>query len=269
MRQTTADATGLRGFDIVELLAEQGELRAAELASTLRISRPTLYRTLAALQRRGYVTRVASTRTFRVGPAALQLARRAEPNLIAPIAHDALTRLRDETGETANFAVRAGHRLFYAEILHSSFSLRPSAKVGEEVAPHATAVGKAVIASLGSADRADMLGAEPYTRFTQQTLTTADELEVELERTRERGYAIDLGEIEVGASCVAAAVLGVDDLPVGALSVAGATARMENAIPAVGALVSQLAQTVSADYRRRLRGKAAAPAASNKREEEV
>jgi IclR family acetate operon transcriptional repressor len=256
-------------LDVLELLAERGELRAADLVEGLGISRPTLYRTLGALERRGYVARVPDARAFRLGPAALRLAGSAQRNLLAPLARAALIRLREETGETANFAVRVGHRLVYAEILHSGYSLRPAAAVGDDVAPHATAVGKAVLACLGPEERSSLLGGEPFERFTGETITSGAALDAELERTRRRGYAVDLGETEVGATCVAASVVAPDGTPLGALSVAGATARMHEAVSVVGALVRELAERVSQDYKHRLKDNGAAgPAATSEKEEE-
>jgi IclR family acetate operon transcriptional repressor len=265
----------LRALDVLEQLAEHGELRATELARTLSIARPTLYRTLAALERRGYVSRGGAARTFAIGPAAALLADRAARSLLAQVAHAALLRLRDETTETANLALIAGQQLVYADILHSSYSLRPAAEVGHSVPAHATAIGKAVLACLPRGDRVLLTGAEPFERFTDSTLTDFAALDEDLARTRERGYAVDEGESEVGASCVAAAVTAPSGVPAGAISVAGATARMRDRLTELGEIVRRLAAEVSEQYAGRLSTGGAAgpergakPAAATNNEEE-
>uniref|UniRef100_UPI003EB6AA54 IclR family transcriptional regulator domain-containing protein n=1 Tax=Halarchaeum sp. P4 TaxID=3421639 RepID=UPI003EB6AA54 len=57
------------------------------------------------------------------------------------------------------------------------------------------------------------------------TITDEEELFAELERTRERGYAIDDEERLPGLRCVAAPVLGDAGGVLGAVSIAGPTNR--------------------------------------------
>jgi DNA-binding IclR family transcriptional regulator len=235
----------------VELLGEREEMSAVELCAALGTSRPTLYRTLATLQRRGYVTRNRSSRTFRLGPSLLKLGVRARRFALIPVARPALAELREATGETVSLAIVEDSRIVYAAILDSLFSLRPSAVAGEEVAPHSTAIGKSVLAAMPVRDRQALLAPEPFEAFTVNTVTTAAALERDLEQTRVLGYARDREETEIGASCVAAVILAPDGSPVAALSVSGLTARMpEEAIPPLGEQVRAWAARISDDYAR-------------------
>jgi DNA-binding IclR family transcriptional regulator len=247
----TTDLTLLRGLDVVELLGDREEMSAAELCAALRTPRATVYRTLAVLQRRGYVTRSRASRTFRLGPSLLKLGARARRFALIPVARPALAELREATGETVSLAIVEESRIVYAEILDSFFSLRPSAVAGQEVAPHSTAIGKSVLAAMPARDRQALLAPEPFEAFTANTVTSAAVLERVLEETRARGYALDREETEIGASCVAAVILAPDGTPVAALSVSGLTARMpEAAIPPLGEQVRAWAARISDDYAR-------------------
>jgi DNA-binding IclR family transcriptional regulator len=63
--------------------------------------------------------------------------------------------------------------------------------------------------------------------FTPRTITDPMMLRLELERTRQRGYAVDHEEIILGVHCVAVAILNHAARPVAAISVAGTTPKSE------------------------------------------
>jgi IclR family acetate operon transcriptional repressor len=83
---------------------------------------------------------------------------------------------------------------------------------------------------------------------TEHTITDPEAFAVELGRTRERGYALDEGEQEVGVRCVAVAVPGARQ-PL-ALSVSGPLPRMTDEFieSAVGPMHA-VAEAISAEMR--------------------
>jgi IclR family acetate operon transcriptional repressor len=137
--------------------------------------------------------------------------------------------LRESTSETVNLAVLSRGRITYAAIVDGAFALRMLAKVGDEIPVHATAIGKAICASLPPGERSALLGPEPYARFTDRTITGSREFEAELSRARGLGFASDEGEVEVGAACVAAPILGSEGHPLGAISISGIAQRIPSA----------------------------------------
>jgi IclR family acetate operon transcriptional repressor len=241
------NGTLLRGLAILELLAERGMLRAAEISHLLEMPRASAYRALAALTECGYVERCPDGKGYSLGAAVLRLVDRAERSMLVPLAAAAMDALARETRETVNLAALEGQRLVYVAIVDSSWSLRPSAEVGDAIPPHATAVGKAVLGRLSRSDREAITGPEPFPAYTGTTRTTHAELAEELEAAASSGYALDREETEVGASCVASPIIGIHGRPVGALSVSGLTARMpEDRLTALGADVRQFAELISA-----------------------
>ena len=63
---------------------------------------------------------------------------------------------------------------------------------------------------------------------TRNTITNVLALKRELERIRDRGYAIDDEEIEEGIRCIAAPILNASDCAVAALSVSGPSSRIHS-----------------------------------------
>lgn len=231
---------------MLEILAERGSVRLAELSELLGSSRATVFRVLKTLQERGYVEHVRSQHSYRLGPGPVILAARSQTSSVIHSAGPAMADLRDTTEETVNLALLRGGRLVYAEILEGRHAIRMSGNVGEEVPLHATALGKAILAALPPEKGSVLLGAEPYTSYTSRTYTTWDELASELDATRARGYAVDLEEMDFGASCVATVILGEGGYPVGALSVAGLAARFTpTQHTEIGARVAKWSQRIS------------------------
>ena len=91
--------------------------------------------------------------------------------------------------------------------------------IGMRLPAHCTALGKCVLAQL-SEDLAQVtLGAEPYERRTDRTLTTWSDLAADLAAIRERGYSISEEEYEVGLISIAVPVHWLDGPGSGAINV--------------------------------------------------
>jgi IclR family transcriptional regulator, acetate operon repressor len=215
-----------RAFDLLEIVAERGEVKLAELPGLLGVSRATAFRVLTTLQQRGYIEHLRDSSTYRLGPGSVILAARSQTASIVRRAEPVMAELRHVTGETVNLALFRGGQLVYVAIFDGSHAMRMSGTIGERVPLHSTAVGKATLASVSRERVRALLGPPPFRRFTEQTLTTMKALEADLEETRRRGYAVDREEMDVGARCVGVAILGVDGEPLGGLSVSGLAVRI-------------------------------------------
>ena len=215
-----------RGLAVLELIARRGEERLAELAKELGTSRTTMFRVLETLRARGFAEHVTANHTYRLGPGALSLAAHGTRSAITRLAEPAMADLRNATGETVNLIGVHGSRLIYEAVLEGRYSLRSLPSLGMTVAAHGSALGKAVLAAAPAPLREVLLGPEPFQRFTGNTITARRELDAELDRTRQRGYAIDEEENETGLTCVAAAIHSTDGRPTAAISISGLSDRM-------------------------------------------
>ena len=208
-----------RALDVLEYVNERGAVRVGELCLDLKLPRPTAHRLLSLLEQRGYVLHDLSTHLYGPGPGILRLAAQRVVSSLVQFAEPALVRLREETRETVNLGVVQGGRIVYAATLDGVLMPRMSAGVGEDVPPHTTAIGKAVLAALPEKERSRFLGREPYPRYTQRTITARSSLDAELSSIVDQGYAIDSEEMDMGAVCVAAVVRDAHRQAVGAISV--------------------------------------------------
>lgn len=86
-------------------------------------------------------------------------------------------------------------------------------------------------------------------KITDRTLVTQSALEQDLERSRQRGYALDDEEHAVGLRCVAGVVRDETGLPIAALSLSGPAARIPNdQIKHLGLKVRRVCADLSREY---------------------
>ncbi|WP_425582287.1 IclR family transcriptional regulator [Streptosporangium carneum] len=214
-----------RALDVLEALAERGgEAALSEIAAGTGLPYGTIHRLLRTLLSRGYV-RQESDRRYALGGALVRLGGVAE-RMVATWAQPYLVRMVELSGETANLAVMEGDFVVYVAQAPSPRRLRMFAEVGRRVLPHSTAVGKVLMADRTDDDVASLVERTGMPARTANTITDLPGMLAELRRVRERGYALDLGEEELGVHCLA---VGVHDggRTIAAMSVSGPAERIE------------------------------------------
>jgi DNA-binding IclR family transcriptional regulator len=208
-----------RALDVLEAIAG-GPSTLAELSRLLDIPKSSLHGLMRTLTDRGWVTPVDGGTRFRLGLRALQVGTRfvADDDLVGLVA-PSLDRLAAATGETVQQARLDGNRIVYLAKRDTAHQVRIISSIGSRLPAHATALGKALLASRED-DEVTALLDPPLPALTSRTLTDVDALLDELARTRDRGYSVDDGEAAEGLRCFAVAVpSGRGVLPTDAVSV--------------------------------------------------
>ena len=237
-----------RSFDLLEVVAARGgSLTIGEIAATTGIPLPTTHRLLRTLVDRGYM-RQTPDRRYALGFRLVPLGASAG-SMIGAGTERALRGLVDALGETANLAMLDGDQVAYVAQVPGRHAMRMFTEVGRRVQPHCTAVGKALLADDDDDDVRLLLARTGLPRHTPHTLTEADDFLAELDRVRERGYALDEGEQEVGVRCVAVALPTRSSAGLRvALSVSGPEPRMTDELVAEAVpLLRRTASMLAAD----------------------
>ena len=239
-----------RAFTAIELLAgEPSGLALGALAERLDVPKSAAHRLMQALLDRGYVTQDPASQDYVLS---LQLPllgfRYLDARHLQDVAQKALDHLAQSTGEYCRIALVESEGLVWvARAQGATQGLRYDPPMGRDVVLHATATGKAWLASLPEQEALRIVCARGFTTppgFGAHAVTTVDELRRHLAETRRRGYATAIEEGEPGTVALAA-VFGASEAPdapvAGTISIAGPQARM----PAtrVAALAPQLLAT--------------------------
>ncbi len=213
-----------RAFAILETMADAGGvISLSQLAADAGLPLPTIHRLVRTLVDLGYVRQEAS-RQYSLGPRLIRLGETTS-RMLGRWARPHMERLAHELGESVNLAMLDGDQVVYVgQVMASRNSMRMFTEVGRRVLPHSTGVGKAIMAEMDPAEVSALLARTGMPARTEHTVTTPEAMATELERTRQRGYALDEGEQEVGVRCVAVAVPDVPQRL--ALSVSGPLPRM-------------------------------------------
>jgi len=209
----TSVGTLARGLDVLGLFADSpGELSQKEISDALGLPMPTVHRLTAVLTERGWLDRDAGTRRLRLG---LELARLV-PALMAglqlpELARPHLRRLATNAQETVNLAILQGADVVYLLSESGDRLLTSRVTVGLRLPAHCTALGKCLLAELPDELARAALGAEPYERRTDRTLTRWRRLAGELAAIREAGVAVSEEEYEIGLVSIAVPVRWIED----------------------------------------------------------
>jgi DNA-binding IclR family transcriptional regulator len=204
-----------------------GPLTTSQAARIIGKSRSTAYRLLVTLSAKRYAAHDDERHEWLPGPALLALGAGGQVLVLRALALPGMRRLHEEENETVNLGQYVGGELTYVEILESNQLFRTSAAPGQQANLHSTALGKAILAALpepllqSTLDRIDLHARTPFTR------TERSELRREIEAVRARGWSEEKGEDAVGVGCVGAAILSVEGMPIGGISVSAPQARLD------------------------------------------
>ncbi len=235
-----------RAFAILEAMADaDGVIGLSQLAVAADLPLATIHRLVRTLVDLGYV-RQEPSRQYSLGPRLMRLAD-ASTKRLGALAKGHMTEVVDALGESVNLAILDGDEIVYvAQVQPSANFMRMFTEVGRRVQPHATAVGKAILAGQPESKVRGLLERTGMTRRTEHTLTTPEAFLADLARTSERGYALDDGEQELGVRCVA--VIVPDAPRPMALSMSGPLTRMtDDAVTAAAPVLHDAAARIAAD----------------------
>ena len=191
-----------RGLALLESLAAAPQpMTLAELAAATALDQSTAHRLLKTLEDCRYVVRHEATRRYSPSPKLLhplpmqhpldQLRREAAP-VLRELAHALQL--------TIVFVMFVGHERLVLDMAQVPGSLTPYYGTWLQGPMHATGGGKALLMTMDAAQRAALLGPEPWVACTPHTLTDAARLDADMRASVARGYAVSRNEHRQGVT---------------------------------------------------------------------
>lgn len=215
-----------RTMALLEVFArERRELSNSDLARLMDLPESSCSDLLHTLHELGYLMRTARTRRFYPTGRLLTMAKGiAAGDPLYAVASEACELLRDKTGETGMCGRVDGGVVKVIAFAEGTHPLRYVENVGNKIALHVSALGKAAL-SLGTPEEAArQLRLKPLKKIASGSITDLAALEAQVAQAREQGWMWVENEGFDGLAAIAVAgYLGDEPL---ALSVAGPTDRM-------------------------------------------
>lgn len=225
-RQSRSEADGASVvFAIVEALKQLDGATPTEVAAELDWSETTVSHYLSWLVEEEYIVRQGET--YRNGLKFLDIGERVKHGTgIFDIAAEQVDELAAESGELALMSVLEHGQNVLLYKSHGADSIQTSHEIGLREPLHCSGLGKAILSELPRDDVEAIVDEHGLPAFTEHTITDQEELFAELERTRDRGYAIDDEEAKPGIRCIAAPVVLEEQELYGAVSITAPESRM-------------------------------------------
>jgi IclR family pca regulon transcriptional regulator len=210
-----------RGLALLDCFIDQpGPHSLIELSRRVGLGMPTTLRLIRTLEEAGYVRQDPTTRRYRLSWKMLQLQDVTTSILdYADVARPHLQDLAAALGEDTGMAVLEDTLVRHAIRVSSSRMISANVRPGSLFPPHATAMGKVLLAGLDVAVVRELAARQPFERYTPTTITSVDELLAELQKVARQGYALSNEEWEPGLRSVAAPVHARDGQVVAAVCV--------------------------------------------------
>ena len=198
----------VKALDILEAVAKASTPpRIADVAIASGISRPTAYRIVQTLVAKGYLAQDEQSGRLSSGFSLLMLsAGLLDRNRLRIEALPHLQSLANLTGERTNLGILHRNKVLYLAGVEKPTLPTIYSRFGKSAPAHCCSLGKAILAYLPQQELQELLAAEPLRAETPNSITSMPRFVEDLELTRQRGYAIDEGEHQENACCIATTI---------------------------------------------------------------
>lgn len=211
-----------RAIDILELLSvNPNGIQVKDISATLDLNKSTVSRMLSTLVARGYAVKNRDG-SYKLGLKIVDISSIYLNNLqLKTESLPFLENLRNRTNLIVHLGAYNNEELVYLEKITSFTNLRMYSQIGKKAMLHSTGLGKAVLSTMTDREVENILTTKNLEQLTPKTMTDKNDILRDVKDIRDRGYAIDDEENELGMKCVAAPIFDYRGVSIGAISATG------------------------------------------------
>lgn len=209
--------------EVIKYLSGKDWCRLKDIAQALNMDAAKAHRLLNTLAVHDFVQYDEDTHRYRLGFQFFTIAYHMSRSSIISAAKPHLEYAAGELFETINLGMLANDKSKLVHIYRLDGDLSASyddIPLGVSRFANESALGKSILAYLPYGEQQSVLNRIEFHQYTNKTIITKEDLQQDLILTRERGYAIDDGEIEPGCYCMAMPIFDGTGKVVAAVSVA-------------------------------------------------
>jgi len=200
-----------RGLEVLRAFSPTvGQLSNQEIAARARLPRPTVSRLTYTLMRLGYLTQVEHGGKYQLAPGALAIGYAALAQMgVRHIARPLMQELAEHSGGSVALGSRDRMSAVYVEHCRSNSPVTIRLEVGSRIPLVATAMGRAILAVLPQAERAEIY-ARAAARDPERWPPLHDAIERAIGHYRRHGFTLSVGDWEAGVNAVGVPLVAAD-----------------------------------------------------------
>ncbi|TYR79393.1 IclR family transcriptional regulator [Priestia megaterium] len=217
-----------KGLDIFSLLLAQPNMTIPEMMDVLQFNKSTMYRLVSTLEQNGFIERNEDHR-YTISKQLVQsllhskLPTNYELNWFSV---PPMQELNERTNETIYAGILHRNEMVTTQVVSGEYySTRTHSEVGSKKAVHANGIGKCILAYQSHDVQENMINQLAFEPYISHTIVNRQLFKQELLHIKERGYAIDNEEGELGVRCIAAPIFKRKEV-IAAIALAGPSVRV-------------------------------------------
>lgn len=215
-------------MDILELLANSSEeLSQEEIIEKLGFTKNNVKNLLSNLEHFFYIDRNRYTGNYCLGVKTFQIAQvyTARLNIVAS-SLSFMQSLKKRFNETVYISTLKNRNISYLHAVEADRAVHIVARTGNTFPAYAVASGKAQLSSLSNKEIISLYENTPFISKTDKTSSSLEDFLNQIDKVRERGYALELEEYEEEVHSVACNIRNFSGKVIAALSISGPSVRL-------------------------------------------
>lgn len=219
-----------KALQIMEYLADQGEpSRLNDIADALDMPSSTILRFLNAMMDAGYVRKDRQSSRYSMTLKITAIGQKVHARFslsrtLAPYLRETSMLL----SESASLCIEEDRQVVYIDVVEGpEKTLQTLQRIGRVAPMYCTGTGKILLLEHSREEIDDYLATRHFTAYTSHTITNAEGILRELEVVRNRGYAFDAEECEVGVKCIAVPIRDFSGRTVASMSISAPVSRLD------------------------------------------
>lgn len=235
---------------LVEIMVSHSEpMKLQNISEEAGIPASTVLRMLNTLLEMGYVNQNRDTLRYSLSLKFASIGEQVKQQVnITQIVHPYLIELSNAVGECSCLAVEEQAEILYLDFFSNQANniLTTTQRIGKRAPMYCTGIGKLLLTNYSEDELAAYVKNTQLVPYTPNTLTSLAQINMELEKVRSQGYALDDEECDQGAKCIAAPIYDYTGKIAAGISVTAPSIRFqEERITAIIPVLLEIAGKIS------------------------
>lgn len=192
MSETVQSLT--KALKILKLFIKKQPLKLSEICEATGYGKTVVFRIMATLMEEGFIKQDKDSRYYIDQMLYLVGKQFKSLYIIENSLKEYLLSLRQRTDCSVQLCIREGNEVLVIASYENSNNLRIVTEVGSKIPIHATASGKALLATLDDDVINYLLNSYKFVQYNDKTVSSIEQLWKEIKKDRERGYSVTNGE---------------------------------------------------------------------------